>query len=89
MRTKTGWRDKETGKPLRKLTCSAFVDEDHYQKILKIAKKQGWDHLDAIGRYIVENGWEVFATSFFSCDEEYDDDGNQTAGVRAEGGEVK
>jgi hypothetical protein len=76
MRTQTGWHDTKTGKPLRKLTCSAYVDEAEYQKILKIAKKQGWEHLDDIGRYIMENGWEVFVTHFYSGGEVYDEEGN-------------
>jgi hypothetical protein len=42
-----------------------------------IAKKQGWTQKEA-EEYIVEEGFKVFFTSFYSCNEEYDDEGNQT-----------
>lgn len=73
MSVSRGWT--RGGKPVVKLTCSAFIDADEYDRIMRIAKKQGWNSRRA-SIYIAELGWEVFTTSFFTCGEEYNADGS-------------
>lgn len=73
MSASRGWT--RGGKPVVKLTCSAFIDADEYDRIIRIAKKQDWNSR-TMSEYIAEEGWKVFASSFFTCGEEYNADGS-------------